>query len=332
MKAHALKIGDTIGIFSPSYPGSNISLEATELAIKFLENKGFNILRGSLTGQRDHYRSGSIKERADELNNLIENPEVKCIMAVAGGYVSNSILPYINYQSLITSPKIIVGFSDITAILLGIYAKTCLTTFYGPNLLTTFGQVPPFSEMSYVYFYDLVSSGVSYPYIIPTPGIWTDDYVGLDEENVYCTTYKNKQITLNSGKATGRLIGGNLNTLQGIFGSQYMPQIEEGDILFLEDKNLDAETLERSFSMLKISGVSDKIGGLIIGKHIDFKDRGTGLKHYDILLEVMGTPKIPILSEFDASHAKPLITMPIGCNVELDATNQKVTILDNCVF
>jgi muramoyltetrapeptide carboxypeptidase LdcA involved in peptidoglycan recycling len=332
MKPPALKIGDTIGIFSPSYPGSSISPEASELAIKFLEGKGYNVLRGSLTGKLDYYRSGSIKERADELNKLIENPEVKCIMAVTGGYVSNSILPYINYKSLLSSPKIIVGFSDITSILLGIYAKTGLITFYGPNLLTTFGQIPPFSEMSYKYFDNIVSSKVSFPYILPTPEIWTDDYVGLDEKDVYCTTHNNRLITLNNGKAIGRLIGGNLNTLQGIFGSPYMPQIEEGDILFLEDKNLDAETIERSFSMLKISGVFDKIGGLIIGKHIDFKDRGTGLKHYDILLEVIGTPKIPILSEFDASHAKPMITMPIGCNIELDATNQKVTILNNCVL
>src|SRR5690606_11193675 len=122
-------------------------------------------------------------------------------------------------------------------------------------------------------------SNVSFPYIIPTQEIWTDDYVDLNESDVSCTTYNNKLITLNNGKARGRLIGGNLNTLLGIFGSRYMPQSEEGDILFLEDKNLDAETLERSFSSLKICGVFDKIGGLIIGKHIDFNDRGTGLKH-----------------------------------------------------
>lgn len=81
--------------------------------------------------------------------------------------------------------------------------------------------------------------------------------------------------------------------------------------------------------MLKISDVLDKVGGIIIGKHIDFNDRGTGRKHNDILLEVIGNTKIPIISEFYSSHAHPILTMPIGCNIELDATNQKITILED---
>ena len=129
---HRINKGDTIGIFSPSYPASAGWIDGKNHAVSFLKEKGFNVKYGSLTGKRDFYRAGSIKERAAELNELIYSPDVKCIMAVAGGYVSNSLLPYINYEYLCRNPKIIIGYSDITAILLAIYAKTGLVTYYGP--------------------------------------------------------------------------------------------------------------------------------------------------------------------------------------------------------
>ena len=124
-----LKPGDTIGIFSPSYPATAIAPKRTQTAINFLEQKGYKILKGSLTGKNDFYRSGTIKERVNELNELIENPEVKCIMAVLGGMVSNSMLPYINYEQLKKTPKIITGYSDVTALLFGIYSMTGMIHF-----------------------------------------------------------------------------------------------------------------------------------------------------------------------------------------------------------
>lgn len=98
-------------------------------------------------------------------------------------------------------------------------------------------------------------------------------------------------ISVIDGKATGRIIGGNLNTIQGIFGSPYMPHIQEGDILFIEDSSKDAATIERSFSFLKINGVFDKISGIILGKHEQFDDCGTNRKPFEILLEVLQNQK-----------------------------------------
>ncbi|MGL5329818.1 MAG: hypothetical protein ACRDD7_11140 [Peptostreptococcaceae bacterium] len=96
----------------------------------------------------------------------------------------------------------------------------------------------------------------------------------------------------------------------------------------MEDSLKDCATIERSFSLLKISGVFEKISGIILGKHELFNDCGTGRKPYEILLEVLGDKQIPFLAEFDCCHTNPMITLPIGCYVELDATNKSVTIID----
>lgn len=325
MLASKLYKGDTIGIFSSSYPASSDFNDGFKYAINFIEEKGFHIKYGSLTGKRDYYRSGTIRERADELNELIHS-DVKCIMAVSGGYVSNSILPYIDYDELIRNPKIVIGYSDVTAILLGIYAKTGLTTYYGPTV-SDFSNKPPMNQGSYNYMSDILIADTKPPFTLPVPSYWTEDYIDCFEEIEY-TTYPNKMITLNNGVVDGRLIVCNLNTLLGFMASEYMPVIKHGDILLIENKNLDAETLEREFSMLKVCGVFDKIGGLIIGKHIDYKDRGTGRKHYEVLQEVMGDVSFPILSEFDCSHAMPMLTLPIGCRVRLDADNKRLTLIE----
>lgn len=134
----ALKYGDTIGIYSPSSPVTYTSPKRFERAKLYLEQKGFHILEGSLAGQYDYYRSGSIKERADELNDLIRNPNVSCIMSTIGGLNSNSLLPYIDYETFQKNPKLMIGYSDTTALLLGIYAKTGIPTFYGPNTCSFF--------------------------------------------------------------------------------------------------------------------------------------------------------------------------------------------------
>lgn len=115
-----LKKGDSIGIFSPSTPITAYTPKRFERGVKYLEDKGFKIIKGSLTGKSDFYRSGSIKERSKELNELIRNPEVQCIMSTIGGMNSNSLLPYIDYDAFKKNPKPIIGYSDVTAILLGI--------------------------------------------------------------------------------------------------------------------------------------------------------------------------------------------------------------------
>ena len=128
--------------FTPSSPVTYTSPKRFERAKSYLQQKGFHILEGSLTGRYDYYRSGSIQERAEELNALIRNPNVSCIMSTIGGMNSNSLLPYIDYDAFLNNPKIMIGYSDATALLLGIYAKTGLLHF------TARHSFPPLENLS----------------------------------------------------------------------------------------------------------------------------------------------------------------------------------------
>jgi len=326
-----LEVGDSIGIFSPSAPITYLCPKRFERSKKYLQSKGFNIIDGGLTGKHDFYRSGSIIERAEELNNLILNPKVKCIMSTIGGMNSNSILPYINYEALKRNPKIIIGYSDVTAILLAIYAQTGITTYYGPALVASFGELPPFVDWTYQYFKEVIIDEIQYPFTLNIPSHWTEESIDWETQDRSKDQKKNQLITVYGGVARGRLIGGNLDTMQGIWGSEYMPIIKDGDILLIEDALKDPGTIERSFSLLKLNGVFDKISGIILGKHQLFNDWKTGRKPYEILLEVLGDTKVPFIADFDCCHTHPMMTLPIGCEIELDATNKKVTIIRDWV-
>ncbi|PEF34096.1 S66 family peptidase [Bacillus wiedmannii] len=323
-----LKYGDTIGIYSPSSPATYTSPKRFDRAKSYLQQQGFHILEGSLTGRYDYYRSGSIQERAEELNALIRNPNVSCIMSTIGGMNSNSLLPYIDYDALQNNPKIMIGYSDATALLLGIYAKTGIPTFYGPALIPSFGEFEPFVDYTYNYFAETLLHDQSLPYNIKQPLFWSDEFINWEEKTKEKERRHNSWISVTNGQATGRIIGGNLNTIEGIWGSPYMPSIQEGDILFIEDSSKDAATIERSFSFLKINGVFEKVSGILLGKHEQFDDCGTKRKPYEILLEVLQNQSIPLLADFDCCHTHPMITMPIGVQVNMDATNKTIHILE----
>ncbi|MGL5936531.1 MAG: S66 family peptidase [Cetobacterium sp.] len=317
-----------MGYYSPSAPATFFAPTRFKKACTFLESKGFKLISGNLSGKSEGYRSGSIIERANELNNLIENKEIKCIMSTIGGNNSNSILPYINFEEIIKNPKIFIGYSDVTAILLGIYAKTGIITFYGPALVASFGELSPLVEETFSYFSDILGEDLKLPYTLKTPNKYTDEFINWEDQKNPKNTYKNNLITVIPGKVSGRLIGGNLNTIYGIWGSEYMPEIKKGDILFIEDSLKSAADIERSFAFLKINKVFEKISGIILGKHELFNDQNSGKNPYEILLEVLGDCKIPFLAEFDCSHTHPMLTLPIGGKIELDSTNKQVTLLN----
>ncbi len=323
--ADKLEYGDTIGFFSPSSAATYWAPTRFERAKYFLEKKGFKLKAGKLTGKFDYYRSGSIKERAEELNELIADKSVKCIMSSIGGMNSNSLLPYIDYETLKKNPKIIIGYSDMTAILFGIYSKIDLVTFYGPALVASFGEMGQFLDSTFKYFENALIKP-TIPYSIENPRVWTDEFIDWEKQDQVKADVPNKLITVNEGVASGRLIAGNLNTMSGIFGTEYMPEIKKGDILLIEDCLKDASSIERSFAHFKIAGIFDKIGGLILGKHEQFDHRGTKRKPYEILMEVIGERDYPILAEYDCCHTHPMITLPVGAKVKLDATKQNLTI------
>lgn len=163
------------------------------------------------------------------------------------------------------------------------------------------------------------------------PPYWTDEFVNWEEKTKEKEQRRNEWICVYEGTVTGRVIGGNLNTIQGIWGSAYMPEVQDGDILFIEDTMKTAAEIERSFSLLKVNGMFDKISGIILGKHEHFDDQETGRKPYEILVEVLGETKIPFLADFDCCHTHPMMTLPIGAEIQLDATDKKILLLNSFI-
>lgn len=212
--------------------------------------------------------------------------------------------------------------------LLAIYAKTGLIPFYGPAAASSFGEFPPFVDWTFECFSSIMKGKITIPYCYEMPSVWTDEFLNWSEQNRSKEQRENDWICVNPGRCQGRLIGGNLNTMEGFFGTEYMPEIKKGDILLLEDSLKDACTIERSFSLMKLAGVFEKVSGILLGKHEQFDDNGTGRQPYEILLEVLGDSSIPILADFDCCHTHPMLTMPIGCQVQLDASNKKVILME----
>lgn len=323
------KKGDTIGIFTPSSPATVTAKLRFERAKSFLERKGFTIVEGILTGQKDGYRSGTPKERAEELNKLIKDPTVNMIMSTIGGTNSNSMLPYIDYEAFKQNPKIIVGYSDATAILLALYAKTGISTYYGPALVPSFGEFEPLVNHTYHYFEQYFMQKNELPYEVPMPAFWSDEPVNWLEKTTEKKLYKNEWVTGRNGIAKGRLIGGNLNAMYGFIGSSYFPMIKQGDILMIEDCMKNASIVEKNFAMLKVQGIFDKVAGIILGKHEQYDDLGTGKQPLDLLLEQLDGLDIPVLAEFDTCHTHPMHPLAIGKKVELDAGRKKVLCIDD---
>ena len=132
----------------------------------------------------------------------------------------------------------------MTALLLGIYAQTGLTTYYGPAVVASFGEFPPFVDETYTYFTDIVTERLTLPLTLPTPPQWTDEFIDWNSQDKAKKGRVNALVTLHPGAATGTLIGGNLNTMQGIWGTKYFPEITDGTILMIEDSLKDAATVE----------------------------------------------------------------------------------------
>ncbi|MEK4531249.1 S66 family peptidase [Solibacillus sp. FSL K6-1554] len=323
-----LQRGDKIGIFSSSVPATSTAKLRYDRGKEFLQAKGFIIIEGNLTGKQDGYRSGTPKERAEEFNQLLKDPSIKMIMSSIGGTNSNSLLPYIDYEAFKNNPKIVIGYSDTTAILLALFAKTNIPTYYGPALIPSFGEFEPLVHETYNYFKHYFCQP-SVPYTIPMSPVWSDEMINWLTYEKPKTLYSNKWISFHEGVVEGRLIGGNNNTMYGFIGTPYFPVIKNGDILLIEDSLKSASTVEKNLAMLKLHGIFDKVGGIILGKHELFDDEGTGKQPLDLLLEQLDGKIIPILADVDCAHTHPMFPIAIGKKICLDTITQTITCIEH---
>ncbi|MCT4783623.1 MULTISPECIES: S66 family peptidase [Exiguobacterium] len=330
-KPSALQPGDTVGIMTPSFPAPVRFPERYERGLQQLRQMGFRVIEGACARQTEGYRSASIQARADEFNALIRDPEVKAVISTIGGTNSNSLLPYLDYDALRRNPKIIMGYSDVTALLLACHVKAGVVTFYGPAIVPSFGEYGGMFPDGERYVRDVLCLECEAPYRLDVPEKWTEEMIDwATQDRVKSFRPNEGWLTLREGEARGPLIGGNLNTMSGFLKSEFFPNLT-GAILFIEDSFKTMAEEERSLSMLKLAGVFDEIAGLIVGKHEHFDTAGAPFSFESLLLEVVGDVTFPIMTNVDIGHTFPSHVFPIGIDVLLDATNGTLTFLENGV-
>lgn len=320
-----IRKGTTVGVFSPSYVIINDSPESAKRAEAFLQENGFEVKHGKLWGKKVGFCTGTPQERADEFNSLLYDEDVDILMASVGGIVTNGMLPYIDYEFYAKNPKPVIGMSDVTALLMALYSKTGVPTYYGSNFVTSYARLSPYREIALGCLCDVLGFEKSYKYCAPE--YYSDEVIEWEKPLTEEKHIPNKLVTLHGGKVRGRLIGGNLWVISNIWGTPYMPKIRQGDILFIEDTQVDADLVECHLGQLKISGVFEKLGGLIIGKNRDYYDCETGKTYFDLIYDYIGKPDIPVLAECDFSHCAPMLTIPIGITAELDADLQMIKLV-----
>ncbi|MFA7315134.1 MAG: S66 peptidase family protein [Candidatus Magasanikbacteria bacterium] len=314
MTPQKLKIGDEIRIIAPSRSLSLLSDENLKLAKTKLENLGFKITFSKNCKESDIFLSSSIQSRIDDIHEAFLDKNVKAIFTVIGGFNCNQLLQYLDYKLIKNNPKILCGYSDITALTNAITAKTNLITYSGLHFSTWAIQ----KEFNYnlEYFQKCLMSDNKFV-VEPSP-TWSDDPWYKDQENR--KILKNEGfVILNKGKARGKIFGGNLCTLNLLQGTEFMPNITNS-ILFIEDDNM-AENyfsveFDRNLQSLIQQPKFKKVKGIVIGrfqKNID--------TDIDKLKQIIQSKKelknIPIIANVDFGHTNPMITFPIGGTVSL---------------
>jgi muramoyltetrapeptide carboxypeptidase len=297
----ALKAGDTIGLVCPAHP--LLSQTDLDIARETLQALGFNVKLGKYIGNRYGYLAGNDKDRADDLLEMFKDTSVNGILAIHGGWGCARILPYLDFDVIKNNPKVIIGYSDITALLNAIYAKTGLVTFHGPVASSTW------NAFTVDHFKQLLINA-------ETPTLQNPSKIG---DNLVQT--QDRIQTLTPGKAKGILVGGNLTVLSAMIGSPFLPDFK-GKILFLEDVGEAVYRIDRMLTHLKIAGILNQISGFFWGKCTKCDpSEGYGSLTFDQIFEDHIKPLgIPAFAGSMIGHITDKFTIPIGAEAEIDAT------------
>jgi muramoyltetrapeptide carboxypeptidase LdcA involved in peptidoglycan recycling len=317
-----LKKGDEVRIIAPSRSMNILSEETINIATKRLEDLGLKVTFGKNVNKvfNEKYGCASIEDRIEDLHDAFKDKNVKAILSVIGGFNVNQILDYIDYDLIKNNPKIICGFSDITALTNAIYAKTGLVTYSGPAY-SSFGMKKGF-EYSLEYFKKMFFEDEDIE--ITSSDSWSDEAWFIDQENRHF--YKNEGMAIiNNGSAEGTIIGGNLCTLNLLQGTEYMPELDN-TILFIEDDDLVGDEYIREFDRDFVSLLqcykNKKLNGIVIGRaQINSK---MNIDKWKVLLESKNLKDIPIIINANFGHTTPIITFPVGGTAIID--NGKIVI------
>jgi muramoyltetrapeptide carboxypeptidase len=276
-------------------PASPISREAWDAGVQVLEDWGFRVVFTSEVFTSRSWGQAIDRETARRFQEIWENPEIKVVMGVRGGYGSLKILPYLDMECLARQPKRLVGFSDLTNLLVTLHQRLGLVTFHGPTL-AHLAEITPEARESCRWW-------------LGAPG--PDHFIlsGLNE--------------LHPGTAEGPLLGGNLTTLCHLLGTPYAPSLA-GALLFLEDHNEALYRLDRLAHQLLFSRVLDGVAGILLGSFTG----GSSQAHAEEVLALAFEPLgVPVVAGLPVGHQPENHTLPLGAPARLDTSAATLTFL-----
>jgi muramoyltetrapeptide carboxypeptidase len=282
-----------------------------------METLGLKVKFGKHLWDRYGYLAGKDADRAADLNEFFNDQTINGIVCMHGGWGCARLLPYLDYEMIRKNPKVLIGYSDITALLLGIHAKTGLVTFHAPEGAATW------NTFTVGYFKSVLMNGEL--------TLFRNE--NNKEDNL--TTVKNRITTIYEGKAVGRLLGGNLTVLCHLLGSPYLPDWSDA-LFFCEDIDEAPYSMDRMITHLKLVGVLDKIKGVIFGKCTDCYPSTGEYAYGSLTLEDIWEDHIkplrkPAFAGAMIGHIADKFTIPIGINAEMDATLGSIKLLESAV-
>lgn len=297
IRPQRLQQGDTVGFVALSSP---LIMEQLEPKVAFIESLGLHVKLGRTIGMPEGLVAGTDEERTADLHAMIEDPTVKAIFCVRGGYGLGRIADRIDYQLIEENPKIIWGFSDVTYLHTTINEFANVVTFHGPMLSS---GLEPLDELSQKMFQQL---------FMPMEIQYSENISLLH--------------TLATGVAQGELIGGNLNRLVSTLGTKFEFN-GRGKILLLEDVGESIERIDGMMNQLRLARKLDQAAGFVIGSFTNLKEGET----YEDVLQVMdhyiGSLGKPVLAGFKIGHCTPNIGIPLGVEAILDGNEKVLRIL-----
>ncbi|WP_100401829.1 S66 family peptidase [Bacillus sp. FJAT-42315] len=320
MQPVRLQPGDEVRIIAPSTSMALVKGEQVKLATERLESFGFHVSFGRHVDEHDMFFSTSVENRLEDLHDAFRDPNVKAIFTAIGGYNVNQLLSHIDYELIKANPKIVCGYSDITALQLAMYAKTGLITYSGPYF-STFGM----KHLSdYVVQGMLTALTNDAPFEMEPSDKWSDDKWYLEQDQR--TYYPNRgPLIVTEGKAEGRLVGGNLCTINLLQGTEFMPSLKDA-VLFIEDDNEShLMTFDRQLQSLLHLPDAKHLKAVLIGRF----QKESNVTESALVALLKNKPElahIPVIANLDFGHTDPLATLPIGGLAEIVAENGKVEI------
>jgi muramoyltetrapeptide carboxypeptidase len=297
VKPGALNPGDTLGIIAPASPIERDQFEAGCVALRSL---GYELVFLDSIFDQQRYFSGSLRRRVDEFNAMWARPDVKGIVCARGGYGCNYLLPEIDIDVIAASPKIFVGYSDVTSLLTYITDATGLVTFHGPMVAKDFA----------------LSGGVD-------AANWQETLSGEPAQMIF--TSGSEVAPLIRGYGRGRLYGGCLSMLAASMGTPYEIKTD-GTILFVEDIGTKPYQVDRMLMQLKLGGKLDGVRGILFGQMVDCEPGpGSDYTIRDVVASIAGDLSIPVAYGFRSGHVHGgNITVPIGVEATLQVQDEEV--------